>query len=286
MKYVVESERFKDVLVSDFVNEVEEEIGSQFAAVTFYLPDNSAFVSFRGTDHTIVGWQEDFNMAYLDTVPGQLKAVSYLETILKRNLAVRVGGHSKGGNLSVYAAAFSDKKYSDRILEVFSNDGPGFREHVFNSDEIKQILPKVTSIIPKDSIVGTLLENAYHTIICDSNAYGLEQHDLFSWQVSGKKLVTVDSIGNWSKIFSSTLKEWLSEISDPDRKDFVMIVFTSVYELTGSKVDSFPDIKILKKKMEGHLSDFPKEKQKKFKELFQRLAKKGSKELWNNYKFW
>ena len=286
MKDVVETKRFRDVYVSNYVNEIDVEAASQFSAVTFHLPDNSVFISFRGTDHTITGWQEDFNMAYLDQIPGHKKAVNYVNSICEKYESVRIGGHSKGGNFAVYGAAFSDDKYFDRILEVFTNDGPGFREAVLNSSDYQRILSKVTSIIPKDAVVGTSLLNAYQHIIVESTAFGLEEHDIFSWKVEGKKLVEVDEIGNWSRVFSETVKEWLSEITDDDRKDFVTLMFTAVYELTGATVESFPDLKIILKNMEKHLSDFPKEKQKKFKTLFHRVAIAGGKELVNNYKFW
>jgi len=272
LKKAAESKRFKDVKLMDFVNEVDPDSVSQFAAVTFVLPDNTCFVSFRGTDHTAIGWQEDFNMSYMDETEGQRKAVRYLNFVLSKHDAVRVGGHSKGGNFSVYAAAFCDDCLKDRILEVFSNDGPGFRESVLADPRYCRILPKVTSIIPKDSVVGKLLESANEDIIVDSNAIGLEQHDIFSWQVIGNDLVRLDSMGSWAEKFNSIFSEWISNISDEDREEYVNVVFSGIYDALQKKENASFDLKEIFKYIEKHVKDLPKEKQGAFKNLMNKLT--------------
>ncbi|MCR4782362.1 MAG: DUF2974 domain-containing protein [Lachnospiraceae bacterium] len=275
--------RYKDIRITNFVNEIDVDSTSQFSAVTFLLPDNSVFVSFRGTDHTIVGWQEDFNMSYMDETAGQKKSVVYLNNICKRYDAVRVGGHSKGGNLAVYSSSFCDREAFSHILEIFSNDGPGFRENVTKSMGYKMALNKLTSIIPKDSVVGMLLESAKEDLIVDSDAYGLEQHDIFSWQISGKKLVLLDDVGSWSKIFSETLMNWLNNISDEDREEFVNIIFTGIYEASMINTESGFDIKVITKFIDKHIKDLPKDKQGRFKDLMSRLVVAGGKNFIKNF---
>jgi hypothetical protein len=272
LKKAAESKRFKDIKMCDFVNEVDPDSVSQFAAVTFLLPDNTAFVSFRGTDHTAVGWQEDFNMSYMDETEGQRKAVRYLNYVLSKHKAVRVGGHSKGGNFSVYAASFCEDRYKDRILEIFTNDGPGFRDSVLEDPSYLGILPKVTSIIPKDSVVGMLLESANEDIIVDSNAIGLEQHDIFSWQVKGNDLVRLNQMGSWAEKFNEIFSEWISNISDEDRREYVNVVFSGIYDAIQKKEDATFDLKVIFKYIEKHVKDLPKEKQGAFKTLMNKLT--------------
>ena len=127
LEKMAKTERFRDVKLWGYVNDISEEEQSQFAVMCAGLPDGSIYVSFRGTDNTITGWREDFNMGYLSETPGQLKAVSYVEQMLgEGGRPVRIGGHSKGGNLAVYAAVHCSSGLQDRILAVYSNDGPGF----------------------------------------------------------------------------------------------------------------------------------------------------------------
>lgn len=145
LEKMAKTERFRDVKLWGYVNDISEEEQSQFAVMCAGLPDGSIYVSFRGTDNTITGWREDFNMGYLSETPGQLKAVSYVEQMLgDGSCPVRIGGHSKGGNLAVYAAVHCSSGLQDRILAVYSNDGPGFRRDIVESAAYQRVLPKST----------------------------------------------------------------------------------------------------------------------------------------------
>ncbi|MCM1551791.1 MAG: DUF2974 domain-containing protein, partial [Butyrivibrio sp.] len=133
--------RFCNLKLNCYINIVEKEWETQFAAITCILEDNTIYVAFRGTDETIVGWKEDFNMAYLSPVPGQAMSVKYLNMVTEKfgNLFY-VGGHSKGGNFAVYSAMKCVPKVQERILKVYCMDGPGFRPEVLEEcgyDRIK-----------------------------------------------------------------------------------------------------------------------------------------------------
>ena len=121
--------RYRDIRLCRFLDETESARDMQLAAVTILLPDQTAYIAFRGTDGTLVGWKEDFNLSFLPETEGQRRAIQYLNRV-GRDLpgSLRVGGHSKGGNLAVYAAAFCERDVQDRVLAVYSNDGPGFQE--------------------------------------------------------------------------------------------------------------------------------------------------------------
>ena len=128
MREMARTRRFEKIRLSKYVNDISDEEQSQFSVVKVTMEDESIYIAFSGTDNTIVGWRENFNMGFLAETPGQLKAVSYLNrTVTEQDTVVRVGGHSKGGNLSVYASVKCNPQIQEKIVHVYSNDGPGFR---------------------------------------------------------------------------------------------------------------------------------------------------------------
>lgn len=152
--------RFKDIFISNYINKVDLLEEKQFSAITFFLPDDTIYVAFRGTDDTLVGWKEDLNMSYSEYIPAQEDAVKYLEDIARRNkLPLIVGGHSKGGNLAIYASAFCKESIKSRIMRIYNNDGPGFSKNVVENKKYKNIVEKIYTYIPQTSIIGRLLNH-------------------------------------------------------------------------------------------------------------------------------
>ena len=202
--------RFADIRAGAYVNKIDAEKNIQFAAVCFYLPDGSSYVAYRGTDNTLVGWREDFTIAYLSETPGQYEAVRYLERIAARTQGpLRVGGHSKGGNLAIYASAFCSKAAGERILTVYSNDGPGFNRSVVDSPEYGDVLDKVCLIIPESSLIGILLSNKDEKKIVKSTANGMQQHYPYTWEVLGKNFVEAEGQSQASLFLDETLDRWV-----------------------------------------------------------------------------
>lgn len=147
------SERFKNMRLCAYVNDIDIEKEKQFSAITILTGDKHAFLAFRGTDLTLVGWKEDFNMSFLTTVPSQAAATEYLERVygeLRMNL--RLGGHSKGGNLATYAAAFCTNKTQKHIQAVYNNDGPGFDSSIIESEGYRRVQGRLHSYVPQSSI--------------------------------------------------------------------------------------------------------------------------------------
>ncbi len=217
--------RFGSCKVTKFINKVEPKIEKQFAAITIILPDNTIYVSYRGTDNTIVGWKEDFNMSFRDLVPSQIDSVKYLKEVSKKyKNKLRVGGHSKGGNLAVYAATFCDKQTKNQIIEVYNNDGPGFFDNVIDSSEYKGIINKVHTYIPQTSIIGRLLKHEEEITIVKSTQTGIMQHDLYSWQVMGDKFLRTERT-NYSDFIDNTITNWLKEIEPAQREEFIDTLF-------------------------------------------------------------
>lgn len=220
------SVRFGNLKITGFVNKLDPIAEKQFAAITVILPNDTIYVSYRGTDNTIVGWKEDFNMSFSDLVASQTEAVKYLENIAKRypNKQILVGGHSKGGNLAIYASVFCNDNIQKRIIKVYNNDGPGFSDKIVESPRYAKMIKKVHTYIPQTSIIGMLLNHKEATTIIKSTQIGIMQHDLYTWQVLGDKFITAE-LTNSSKFIDKRITNWLREVSPEQRSEFFDVLF-------------------------------------------------------------
>lgn len=233
LKKTATSTRFRDMLLLSPMNLIDEQTQKQFFAVSFVLGNGTIYVAFRGTDQTITGWEEDFNMAFICPVPSQTDAVDYVNRIASERCEnLILGGHSKGGNLAMYAAAFCDCR--DRIKQVYNNDGPGFPEKLSRTAELTTITPKILSIIPQGSVFGMLfVHNEEHVIVKSTNR-GLSQHDAFSWEITATGIFELNSRNFESRLVDQTLTEWISSLDKDERRRFVKILF-EILSSTGAK---------------------------------------------------
>lgn len=219
------STRFGKMKLCEYINKIDPLKEKQFSAITILMPDKTIYVSYRGTDNTIIGWKEDFNMSFSEIVEAQLESVKYLEKIANNYSGkIRVGGHSKGGNLAVYASAFCNNEVKNRIINVYNNDGPGFCDKVIESEEYKNILSKVHTYIPQTSIVGRLLNHEEETTILKSTQIGIMQHDLYTWQVLGANFVKAE-LTNSSEFIDKTITDWLKAVNPKQREQFIDTLF-------------------------------------------------------------
>ena len=224
------------------VNRVCDEEQKQFSATSFMLPGGDVFVAFRGTDDTLVGWKENFNMSFMQPVPAQTEAQKYLEHIASlTDGKIYVGGHSKGGNLAVYAAVKANADTKARIAAVYNNDGPGFDIDFIESADYDEIRERIFTLVPQTSVVGMMLEHEERYSVVKSTSTGLLQHNGLTWSVMGGSFIKLDSIDEESKLIDSSLKEWLASISIEDRERFVDDLFdalTSTNAKTLSELNS------------------------------------------------
>ena len=224
---MAESVRFGNCVIRNYVNEIVTEAEQQFSAVEIVLDDGTSYISFRGTDDTIIGWKEDFNLS-TGVVPAQERAVEYMERISdKASGMLRVGGHSKGGNLAIYGSVMC-KSAHDKILEIYSNDGPGFSKEFQESPETAEMMPKIIRIIPEYSIIGTLLEHEKQPIIVASTSRGLLQHDGFSWEVQGPGLVRRDSLNKMALRFIEILHKWIDGMDMEQKRLLIEDLFATL----------------------------------------------------------
>ena len=217
------SARFKDVRIRAYVNEVDHSEEKQFSAVCFDLPTGGTYVAFRGTDDNLVSWKEDLNMALFTPIPSQRVAVEYLTRIGESATGkLYLGGHSKGGNLAVYSAFMVSKEIQAKIASVHSFDGPGFREEFTSVAHFNPVMErKITNFLPESSIVGSIFDTVGRRIYVKSSAKGIYQHDAFNWHLERKNFITVPELNKSSMQFHNSLEQWVSELTDVEKKDFI-----------------------------------------------------------------
>ena len=202
------------------------EENTQFAAMAFILDKNNAFLAFRGTDESLVGWKEDFNMSFEESVPAQRLAKRYTEKFAaERDMSMYLGGHSKGGNLAVYAAAKSSSYIQNRINGIYNFDGPGFTAHMLNNAGYQRIVPKVYTYVPQSSVFGMLLEREETYSIVRSRQIGLLQHDPYTWEVLAGDFEQAQELTADSRFLNRTFKNWLSGMRNDERNAFVDTLF-------------------------------------------------------------
>lgn len=232
--------RYKDLVITDYQEILDIQAEKQFAAVTIWLPKGYKYISFRGTDMSLVGWKEDFNMSFMQNIPSQLEAVKYLNEIGSRYIGkLIVGGHSKGGNLAVYASMFCKNRIQKKIVEIINADGPGFDESVFNTENYIKILEKVNTYIPQSSIIGRLLEHDADYEIIHSTQKGIMQHDIYSWQVNATNLVRIPNLTNDSQFVNKVVRDWLKNTTPEQRKNFVNVIYDVLVATEAKSISDF-----------------------------------------------
>ena len=246
LRKMAASRRFGGMGLNCFVDWLDAERGEQFAALTVETGDGRLYLSFRGTDDTLAGWKEDFDLSWLPEVPAQKKAAQYAAEVARQYPRRRLllGGHSKGGNLAVYAGVFSPAAVQRRIDTVWSNDGPGFRDDFAELPQHRRLEDRIVSIVPKSSVVGMLLEHEEDYTVVDSDQLGFLQHDGFSWQVLGNRFVTLRQVTRQAHLSDLELRTWVRTMTPEQRGVFVDALFTvltasGAATLTDLKADSF-----------------------------------------------
>ncbi len=236
---LISGKRYESLKLNCHVNIIVQKWETQFSAVTFILGDGTVYVAYRGTDESIVGWKEDFNMAFLSPVPGQELGVDYLNAVADRiKDRFYIGGHSKGGNLAVYSAMYCKQEIRDRIIRIFSMDGPGFRPEVLEEGKYAGIADRVVKILPHSSLVGMLFESNMNFQVVESRTFGLLQHDPYTWKVEGAHLVRAEGLYERRLQMDNTLNEWILSLDEEQLRTFVDTLFQVI---SASQADNLID---------------------------------------------
>lgn len=223
--------RFSELGLCGYVNIVNDSAVEQFSAYSVKLSDGSLFVGFRGTDDSIAGWKENFQMSFKTPVPAQHSAAEYLNKAADhyKTLPLRIGGHSKGGNLAMWAAANSRSDVRERIIEVYNFDGPGFLKNFHESDGYHAVKDRIKTVVPEKSVVGMFLEHEGNYKTVKSSEKGIMQHDALSWQVEGTDFQYADDLSPDAKRFNEILRAWIGSLGDDFREKFTDAFFGILY---------------------------------------------------------
>ncbi len=259
IKIIPQVSRYQDVKLKKYISVLDEDKGSQFAAITIELPDNKLFISFRGTDRTILGWKEDFEMAFLDMIPSQQMAVDYLKHAYddvieeKRILGFKysqkvaqlyIGGHSKGGNLAMYAAICCNEM-KEHIQHVYSFDGPGFKEEFYSQHDYQSIMSRITNYVPISSLIGRLMIHKENYIIFNGYDKGLQQHDAFYWKIQTDHFDYVSHFDEESEKTMSYINDVLLSKTDEEKKNFISLIFQILSDIKISHITDFNEISMI-----------------------------------------
>lgn len=267
------SPRFRDIKLNFQSNKYDKDTEEQFSALSFQLTENLSVVAYRGTDLTVTGWKEDFNMFFISPVPSQLSAVAYLEEVAPKLTGdIYLTGHSKGGNLAVYSSAFCENTLHHRIKLVYNLDGPGFPTDILECSDYIQDHEKVIKIVPEGSMIGILFENAKDPIIIKSHNLSFLQHDPFSWKCDTHHFIKSPKFTNHIQHLDKTLNQWVYELDISQRKTLVDTLFTVISSMNIETIDEFSSFITSEKEMVlKTLKEIDPHTSQCIKEMMQRL---------------
>ena len=234
------SNRFKNMHISNYEYKVDNLEEKQFAAITIHINESEMYISYSSTDDSLIGWKEDFNLGFMDKIPSQIEGTNYLiklANLYKKN--IRLGGHSKGGNIAIFSSCNVEKEIQNRIITISNYDGPGVTKYIANSNSYQNIINKIVTLIPQNSIIGRIFEHKENFSIINSIEKGIYQHDIYSWQISDTKIVSLNSVTNFSKNFNKIFTEFLEQTSLLEREAFVNSLFSLITSININSMSAF-----------------------------------------------
>ena len=229
---IADAPRFQSLKFFGVVSEWDKDTTKQFAAVTVEVEPSVRLVVFRGTDETLIGWKEDFLMTYSPLVAAQTDAKEYLAK--QASLwggDLMISGHSKGGNLAIYAAATQEEDVQLRIVDIFCFDSPGLYRSVLETKGYQNIVPLAMRYIPQDSLVGLMLESEVPYVIVKSNASGAMQHSAMTWEIEDGQFIKMEKLTKNSQLNDQTFKKWTESVSDEDLELFWNVFFELLFSV-------------------------------------------------------
>lgn len=239
MRRMAATRRFGNLQLMYYQNSINIKEESQFSALCIRIGEGKIFTAFRGTDDTIIGWKENFRMCF-ETVPAQKKAVDYLNYVGHTcEGELWLGGHSKGGNLAVYAAVKARPNIQNRIQSIYNFDGPGFSKAMLASSSYQKLQHRIRKYVPTSSVVGMLLEQDENYMVVSSEEQGLRQHDPITWRVLRTEFVSIPERKEDSEVVARTMHGWIYSLSLEERKSVVDTMFNIIQEANIKTLNDF-----------------------------------------------
>ncbi len=242
---VAYSNRYGKIKVNYCEDIFDPEKETQFYAVTFILPDGNACIAFRGTDATITGWRENFNMLFMSPVSSQKHAVKYVDNVAKKiDGNIYLMGHSKGGNLAIYAGTKCHSLAKSKFIEIQSYDSPGFTKEFIESEKYIQTEKIISKFIPEESMVGVILNDNSNCRIIKSDGSGAMQHDPFLWQIDieNNDFTDGEKLYLSSQFFDATFNDWVNNAKPSHREQFIDALFRMVDAANSENAKSFSEL--------------------------------------------
>lgn len=240
IRLLVESPRFSSLRIGAHINRVDSELQAQFSATTFLLEDET-FIGFRGTDNSYVAWRENCNLAYACPIPSQTEGLAYLQRIATQFPGtLRMGGHSKGGNIAIYAFLLCEEELQDRIFGVYSHDGPGFPARLWPEETYAALSQRIYKTIPQSSLIGLLMSHGEACTVVQSQAFWLMQHDPFTWIIDGDGFASKDENSFSSRYISQAVNTWILTMAPDGMADFSDALYQFLTTFGGSTFSDMP----------------------------------------------
>lgn len=245
LKYMAETERFKNCKLKYYVNEIDDKTTQQFSAMHIKMDNKTTYIAFCGTDDTLIGWHEDFQMSYKE-INAQKLAIKYLNETATRIGKFYVGGHSKGGNLANYGAQKCHKRVQDKIIMIFDNDGPGISDELFKQKEYDNIRERYLKIVPEFSFFGLIYSRDCNMVVVKSDQLLVLQHIAHSWLVEGKDFIRVEKVTDESIMIQKALNRFLEDVDLTQREKFVDDFFNTLHNAGIEMLYDFASIGLTK----------------------------------------
>ena len=232
-KRVSASERYKDLKLLSAVGEkIEDDKGAEQYAAALFQEGSEYYLVYRGTDESLIGWKEDFNMAICEEIPSEKRALESLEKVTENIDGIHILGHSKGGTLALYAALKAKEEVFNKIKDIYIFDAPGLPDSMIEKERWEKIQGITRSYIPSSSIIGMLFNTTENSVVVKSSSLGLLQHDAFTWLLSGGKFITQPDITYRSHKIDSTVKNFLKMLDKNERETLVEGLYPSPISLS------------------------------------------------------
>lgn len=222
--------RYKDIEIVDFEVKTVRHEEMQFAAISFRLPNNEIFISFRGTDDSLIGWKEDLNMSFMEEVPSMKVAKRYTQKILKMfpESKLSMGGHSKGGLLAIYSGSSIPKEEQERIDYILDMDSPGLQGSLYESEGYINIIDKIHTFVPSVMVVGLIFRKRQGVTVIKSYAPSIFKHDGFYWGVKGHTLHHLKGIESGEKLEKGTFNKMMESTTIEERRELIDVFYSLV----------------------------------------------------------
>lgn len=242
---IVRSRRFASLSLSNYRSVLDKEVEKQFAAMIFSLPELDYHqLVFRGTDDSVIGWKEDFQLTYSREIPAHRSAMTFLEDHLP-NLSgcITISGHSKGGNLALYSAIQCSIALREKISELLLLDSPGLMKSLLEKPSYQELKAKMTVVRPQDSVVGVMLYWDRPAQLVAAEGIGFAQHNALTWKVdlTTNDFVYVYQPTDLSQRLEETFQEWIETLPNQELKQVCDLVFDTILD---SGIESLDDIGI------------------------------------------